>query len=182
MHLLVTRHGETTWNVLNKICGRTDAPLTPHGIEQAHALAQKLCGTQIDTIISSPLSRAKETAQIIQSVCGGELLVDERLIEQDYGIFEGEDRFSEAFLANKRQFACRYPSGESMMMLAHRVYGLLDELKTDNHDTDNHDKTVLLVCHNGVCRVIHTYFHDLTNEEYAQFSLENCGLLRYSVK
>ncbi len=177
MHLLVTRHGETTWNVQNKICGRTDAPLTPRGIEQAHALAQKLCGTQIDTIICSPLSRAKETAQIIQSVCGGELLVDERLIEQDYGIFEGEDRFSEAFLANKRQFACRYPGGESMMMLAHRVYGLLDECKAEHHD-----KTVLLVCHNGVCRVIHTYFHDLTNEAYAQFSLENCGLLRYSVK
>ena len=55
MHLLVTRHGETTWNVQNKICGRTDAPLTPRGIEQAHALAQKLCGTQIDTIICSPL-------------------------------------------------------------------------------------------------------------------------------
>ena len=150
MHLLVTRHGETTWNVLNKICGRTDAPLTPHGIEQAHALAQKLCGTQIDTIISSPLSRAKETAQIIQSVCGGELFVDERLIEQDYGIFEGEDRFSEAFLANKRQFACRYPSGESMMMLAHRVYSLLDECKAEHHD-----KTVLLVCHN---RFLHIAF------------------------
>ncbi len=176
MHLLVTRHGETTFNVQNKICGRTDVPLTPHGVEQARALAQNLRGTQIDTIISSPLSRAKDTAQIIQSVCGGALITDERLIEQDYGAFEGKDRFSESFLANKRQFAFRYPGGESMMMLAHRVYSLLDELAV--HSRSN---TTLLVCHNGVCRAIHTYFHDLANEEYAQFSLENCGLLRYSL-
>jgi len=55
--------------------------------------------------------------------------VDERLIEQNYGIYEGVDRKDEAFLKNKRDFAYKYPNGESMMQVAYRVYGLLNEIK-----------------------------------------------------
>lgn len=176
MRLLVTRHGQTTWNVLNKVCGRTDAPLTELGRHQAAALAEKTRDLGIDLIISSPLQRALDTAKAVSGACGAPILTDDRLIEQDYGIYEGVDRKDEGFQSNKRLFAYRYPQGESMMQLAARVYGLLEDVKRQYGE-----KTVLLVCHNGICRVIHSYFTDMTNEEFATFSMENAALAEYEL-
>ena len=62
-----TRHGETVWNVENKICGMTDSPLTEKGRAQARELGEKLrtSGLRIDEILYSPLSRAADTARAI---------------------------------------------------------------------------------------------------------------------
>ena len=70
--------------------------------------------------------------------------------------------------------ADRYDGGESMMQLAQRIYNLLDELKADT------GKTYLLVAHNGIARVVHSYFYDMTNEEYAAAGIKNCQLVEYS--
>ncbi len=171
-----TRHGKTEWNRLNKVSGITDIELTDEGREQARSLAKELLGKEIDLIIASPMKRAYETACILNEVCGAELITDERLCEQNYGIFEGVDRFSEGFLNNKRHFAYKYPGGESMMQVAYRVYGLIEEIK-EKHG----DNTVLLVSHGGICRVINTYFCDMTNDEYFNYSQENCSLVKYEL-
>jgi probable phosphoglycerate mutase len=176
MRLLVTRHGQTTWNLQNKVCGRTDAPLTPLGRHQANLLAEKCRGAGIDLIISSPLQRAQDTAKAVSQTCGAPVITDVRLIEQDYGVYEGVDRKDPGFQANKRMFSTRYPQGESMLQLAARVYGLLEDVKVQYSD-----KTVLLVCHNGICRVIHSYFCDMTNEEFATFSMDNAALAEYKL-
>lgn len=176
MKLYVARHGQTRWNAENKVCGRTDQPLTAVGIAQAEALAEKASGLGIDLILSSPLQRAHTMAQIVADRCGAELQVENRLIEQNYGIFEGVDRKNPDFLANKRQFAVRYPGGESMMDLAGRVYPLLREIREAYPE-----KTVLLACHGGVCRVIRTFFVPMTNEEYFAYSPENCSLECYEL-
>ena len=67
-----TRHGQTVWNVENKICGVTDSPLTDLGRSQARALGRQLAddGHGITHILCSPLSRAHETAQIIAAETG----------------------------------------------------------------------------------------------------------------
>ena len=68
MHkLYFTRHGETVWNVENKICGMTDSPLTERGRQQARELGEavKASGVHIDEILYSPLSRAADTAMAI---------------------------------------------------------------------------------------------------------------------
>ena len=176
MKLYVARHGQTQWNAENKVCGRTDQPLTAVGIAQAEALADKAAGLGIDLILTSPLQRAHTMAQILADRCGAQLQVDQRLIEQDYGIFEGVDRQDPGFLANKRQFAVRYPGGESMMDLAGRIYPLLQEIK-ENYP----EKCVLLACHGGVCRVIRTFFVPMTNDEYFAYSPENCSLECYEL-
>ena len=122
MKFYVTRHGEAVWNVHNKICGRTDVELTEKGREQAGELAERVKDYDIDLIITSPLQRAFETAQTVANKCRIPLQIDDRLIEQHYGIFEGKDRQDEGFLANKRQFAYRYPEGgESMMQMAYHI-------------------------------------------------------------
>ena len=155
MHkLYFTRHGETVWNVENKICGMTDSPLTERGRAQARALGQKVKagGYAIDEILYSPLSRAADTAKAIVDATGIPARCEPRLREQCFG---------------------RYDGGESMLQLAQRIYNLLDELR------DQPDKTYLLVAHNGIARVVESYFHDMTNEEYALAGIRNCELVEY---
>lgn len=176
MKLYVARHGQTRWNAENRICGRTDLPLTEVGLSQARELAEKAVPLGIDLIISSPMVRALDMARIIGQRCGAEVQVDERLIEQNYGVFEGRDRKDTGFLANKRQFATRYPGGESMLDMAGRLYPLLREIKEKYPDN-----CVLLACHGGVCRVIRSYFLPMTNEEFASYSPENCSLECYEL-
>lgn len=176
MKLYVARHGETEWNAQNKICGRTDLPLTERGLTQAGQLAAKLSDEELDIIIASPMIRAQQTAAAVSEVTGIPTLTDERLIEQNFGIYEGMDRKTPEYLANKRMFAYRYPGGESQMDVAYRVYSLIEELKGKYPD-----KNILLVCHGGVCRVVRTYFEDMTNEEYFLFSEDNANARVYEL-
>lgn len=176
MRIYVARHGETQWNAENKICGRTDLPLTANGLAQAEALGEKAAELGLDLILCSPMLRAQQTAAPAARRCGIPVILDERLIEQDYGIYEGKDRKDPGFLANKRQFARRYPGGESMMDVAYRVYDLLEEIKGKYTG-----KRVLLVCHGGVCRLIRTYFEDMTNEEFFLYSEENGAVREYRI-
>ena len=174
MIIYAARHGQTQWNAQNRICGRTDLPLTEVGLAQAAQLAEKSVGHGIDLIIASPMLRAQQTAKAVAERLRVPMQTDARLIEQDYGIYEGMDRSTQAFLDNKRQFATRHPGGESAMQLAYRVYSLLEDIKAKYAD-----KTVLLVCHGGIMRVIRTYFEDMTNEAYANYSAANAELVKY---
>ena len=176
MRVFTARHGETLWNVECKVCGRTDLPLTENGIAQAAALAEKAKACGLDLIISSPMLRARQTAAAVAEACGIPVIVDDRLIEQNYGALEGVDRLDPRFLNNKRQFAYKYPGGESMMQVAYRVYSLLEEVREKYGE-----KTVLLVCHGGVCRVIRTYFEDMTNEEFVAYSEKNAVMREYTL-
>ena len=176
MNVFIARHGETEWNKANRVCGRTDIELTENGKDQAERLAEKLAANNIDLIISSPLKRATQTSKIISEICNAPVGMDDRLIEQDYGIYEGADRQNPDFLANKRNFAYRYPNGESMMQVAARVYPLLEELKEKYVD-----KNILLLCHGGVCRVLKTYFQDMTNEEFFKYVLPNAEFEKFTL-
>lgn len=176
MKLYIARHGETSWNAQNIICGRTDIPLNERGLEQAKLLAERMSDIHIDRIIASPMIRARQTAAAVAEKCGLPVSYDERLIEQNFGIYEGKDRKDPAYLANKRMFAYRYPGGESQMDVAHRIYGLIEELKEKYPD-----ERVLLVCHGGVCRVVRTYFEDMTNDEYFCFSEDNANARVYEL-
>lgn len=172
--LYFTRHGETFWNVENKICGATDIALTPRGHDQARALGSELArqGLAVDRILCSPLSRAHDTARHIAAATGWPLQVEPRLREQNFGRFEGTPRDGLAFKAAKGHFVERFGGGESMLQVAARVYSLLDELAARGD-------TCLLVAHNGIARVVHSYFCELTNEEYAAFGIHNCELRTY---
>lgn len=179
MIFYVARHGQTQWNALDKVCGRTDIPLTELGEAQAKAMGEKLRGEKIDLVVVSPMIRAQQTARIAAEAAGIPLDIittDERLIEQDYGIYEGVNRKDEGFLSTKRNFACRYPGGESHMMVAARTYSLIDELR-EKHP----DKNILLVCHGGVCRVINTYFVDISNEDFFRWGAENSSFVKYEI-
>ncbi|MDE6149420.1 MAG: histidine phosphatase family protein [Ruminococcus sp.] len=178
MKIYSARHGETVWNKEDRICGITDVELTEKGIEQAKALADKVEKlNNIDIIICSPISRAIKTAKFSAERIGKDIIIDNRLTEWDYGSYEGKHRSAEGFAQAKTEFGCKMPDGgESLLQLAHRVYSLLDEIKETYKD-----KNILLVCHGGVCRVIETYFKDMTTERFSHFFMGNCELREYEV-
>ena len=175
-HFYFVRHGQTVWNVENKICGATDSPLTEHGRQQAAETGKNIVesGIKADEILYSPLSRAADTAKHISEITGIPARVEPRLIEQNFGKYESTVRNGEEFQKAKQQFITRYDGGESMLHLAQRIYNLLDEIKEES----NH-KTYILVAHNGISRVIQSYFYEMTNEEYATFGVENCEVKRF---
>lgn len=175
-HFYFTRHGQTVWNVANKICGATDIELTELGHKQAIELGEEILKQelQIDEILYSPLIRAAETARHISEVTNIPMRMEERLKEQNFGKYESTPRDGEEFAQMKTHFIYHYEGGETMLHLAQRIYNLLDDIKAEG---DN--KTYLLVAHNGISRVIHSYFYDMENDEYARFGIKNCEIRRY---
>ncbi len=85
--LWLVRHGETEWARLGRHTGRTDAPLTDLGREQARSVAEKLAGVPFALVLSSTLSRALETARL--AGFADRVEADPDLAEWDYGAFEG---------------------------------------------------------------------------------------------
>ena len=171
-----TRHGQTIWNVENKICGATDIELTELGHQQAEELGRKLAEEQpgIDEILYSPLVRAAETARHISEMTGIPMRMEPRLKEQNFGRFESTPRNGEEFMEAKSHFLDHYDGGETMMHLCQRVYNLLDDVKAESDH-----KTYLLVAHNGISRAIQSYFTDMTNEEFAKFGIKNCEIRKF---
>ena len=151
-HFYFARHGQTVWNVENKICGATDIELTELGHQQAEELGQAILEQeiQIDEILYSPLIRAKETARHVSEVTGIPMREEMRLKEQNFGKYE------------------------SMLKLCHRIYDLLDDIKKESDQ-----KTYLLVAHNGISRAIQSYFCDMTNDEFARFGIKNCEIRKF---
>lgn len=90
MSIYLIRHGETNWNLEGKLQGREDIPLNETGREQAKLCGQALQRLNIRTIFTSPLSRAKVTAEIIAEHIGGkDVIVEPGLIERDFGALAG---------------------------------------------------------------------------------------------
>ena len=123
--LLLVRHGRTAINVGNKLQGRIDHPLDEVGRQQAVEIASVLEG--IDRVISSPLIRAKQTADAF----GLPVEVDPRFIELDYGDFDGmlqKDVPALTWKEWRRDNDFRPPNGETLIELDLRVREALSEL------------------------------------------------------
>lgn len=175
-HFYFVRHGQTVWNVENKICGATDIELTELGHRQAEETGRKILemGIRADEILSSPLVRALDTAKHISEITGIPLRIEERLKEQSFGKYEATARDGAEFHEAKKHCASRYEGGESMLHLAQRIYNLLDDIKAESDE-----KTYILVAHNGIARIVESYFRDMDSEQFSSFGVKNCQVVRY---
>ena len=126
--LFLVRHGRTAINVGNKLQGRIDHPLDEVGRQQAIEIASVL--KNIDRVISSPLIRAKQTADAF----GLPIEIDQRFIELDYGDFDGvlqKDVPAPTWSEWRRNNNFRPPNGETLVELDLRVREALSELITE---------------------------------------------------
>jgi probable phosphoglycerate mutase len=87
--LILIRHGETEWNRDLRFQGHGDSPLTRRGRIQARAIAERVRHMAVDTLVSSDLGRARETADLIARATGHTVQMDPRLRERHYGVLEG---------------------------------------------------------------------------------------------
>ncbi len=129
--ILFVRHGETEANRQRLALGRADPALTERGREQAAALAARIELLEVATVFASPLLRARETAAPIAAAVGAEVVVDDRLIELDYGEWDGQsfpDLPPDALARWRTDPTFAPPGGESLRAVALRVAGLCTEL------------------------------------------------------
>lgn len=138
------RHGQTDWNLNDKLQGASDIPLNDTGRQQAVEAAAALAGGPWTAIVSSPLSRARETASIIAERLGLELgPAYPELIERDYGPLEGAPSSANMAAYPKRD----YPDAEPLADVVARGRAGLAKVAADYPDAD-----VLIVCHGTLIR------------------------------
>lgn len=172
MRILAVRHGETDWNLVNRVQGSTDNPLNARGLEQGRRTGESLRQESIDRIYSSDLVRARQTAeQIVQALdWKGDIQITPALREQNFGIWEGVPRDDPEYQKEKHQYFKRFENGESFLDVSARVYPFLDGLIEEA----GNEETILLCAHGGILRMIASYFSDLNNEEFAGYFAKNC--------
>jgi ribonuclease H / adenosylcobalamin/alpha-ribazole phosphatase len=132
---LLLRHGQTAMSVERRFAGRGDIPLTDLGREQAAAAAARLKARGgIDLIASSPLSRARHTAEAVAEATGAPLVTDDELAETDFGDWEGLTfaevmaRWPDEMAAWRGSADVAPPGGESLSSAARRALAALDRL------------------------------------------------------
>ncbi len=118
--LFLARHGQTEWNLDRRLQGQLDSPLTAEGIRQSHTVAAHLAGRGISTVFSSPLGRARESAEIIAAHLGVETVVVPELAEVHHGVMAGltwdeiDERFPTARAERaENRYGWAFPGGES---------------------------------------------------------------------
>ncbi len=146
---LLLRHGATPLSAERRFAGRGDIPLTDDGRRQAAAAAARLRERGgIDVIVTSPLRRARRTAEAVAEASGAPLVVDDDLVEADFGTWEGLS-FAEASAKSPEEMTAWLgsadaapPGGESFADVARRVLRALDRLLEAYPE-----RTVVLVSH-----------------------------------
>lgn len=190
MEIFVTRHGQTSWNALGKIQGQTDIELNDTGREQAEKTGNLIKEEKIDLIITSPLKRAKETAEIINENFNVKIIEDNRIMERSYGKCEGLTKEEREKLRNVNtemrniwnySYNSTINNVETMQDFCSRIYKFLDDI-TEKYK----DKNILLVTHGGVSIPIKCYFTkyplkklNRRNEEIK--ALKNCEIVKFSL-
>ena len=143
--IVFARHGQTAPNRDGLVLGRTDPELTEEGRRQAWLLAEALAGEPVAVILSSPLLRARQTAEAVSEACGVPVTVDQRLVEIDWGTWEGRPAGSLAVADVDRWRADdgTAPEGESLSALSARV----ESFCLENLDTPEAVGHVVAVSH-----------------------------------
>ena len=177
MNLYVVRHGQTIWNLENRVQGITDIPLTEQGIKDAEELKELVKSLNIDVVISSPLSRARETAKILVDF-KLPINTDDRIKERDWGMNEGAkidevDRWDcwDVILNTKVQ------NIESIQDFMYRVSSFIEEIKIKYKD-----KNVLVVTHSAVIRVIHYMLGNIPEDgNLSRINIPNLRIIEYKI-
>ncbi|MFR4398106.1 MAG: alpha-ribazole phosphatase [Anaerobutyricum soehngenii] len=153
MRLYLIRHGETALNVKGCYYGRTDAVLSEKGISQARYLKEILKEVSFDYIVASPLVRAYNTAQIVMEEREQEIFGDRRLMEQDFGIFEGmtykeiQNTYPKELDAWNEEFSTyRIPKGESFADVRSRAEDFFRDIPSGR---ESKGEKMLIVAHKG---------------------------------
>ena len=181
MEIYVIRHGQTDWNVERRIQGHTDTLLNETGKSQALDLSKRLENIDFDLIISSPLTRASETAKAINFSRNLPIIYDDSLLERGFGKLEGKIDLSKYncninMLLNYSLNYSEYDV-EPLQSFFIRVNSFLENCKLQYPN-----KTILISTHGGVAQIIEVILKKLPlNTDLQSLSLNNCEYRHYTL-
>lgn len=172
MKVYIVRHGQVPHNALGQY-NTVDDDLTELGIKQAEELKDKIKNIDIDIIISSPLIRAKHTANII-NINNKKIVFDEKIKERSCGDLAGKP----LEVTNRDEYwnyntTIKYGTSEDIKLFFKRVFEFLDELKTKDYNS------VLVVAHSGVSKAFSAYFEGIQDGKFLNRGLKNCEIKEY---
>lgn len=187
MKLYMVRHGETDWNKVRKMQGQVDIPLNEFGRHLAVETGKGLKDISFDLCISSPLSRAKETGELILAGRDVPIYTDERIIEMAFGEWEGRccskegwnlpEEFNRFFDAPDQYRAPE--GGEDFSMLKKRTGDFLEELYQRK---ELEDKTILITTHGAaLCGMLNNIKNKPLSEFWGVGVHKNCAVTEVEV-
>ena len=170
MLIYIVRHGVTEWNKLKKLQGAADVPLAKEGIRLAEETGKALKDVKFDICFTSPLSRAKQTAECILGNRDIPIIPDKRIQEINFGVLEGDkvrdpegnyiDPQIEIFFKDPVNFK-RPENGENIFDVIARTKDFWEEKTTDPSLAD---KTILVASHGCAVRaLLQNIYHDPKN-------------------
>lgn len=176
--LYIVRHGQTDWNVQELTQGEADIPLNAEGIKQAKKIRQQLQDINFDVVFSSDLIRAKKTAEIIAMEKKFAIETTRLLRERRYGKFDGTpyqkmEKFHRTWekLSKKERVNYKpYKDYETDKEIIDRFITFIRETAVMYPG-----KTVLIVCHGGIMRVL---MNHLTDKTYLTGSISNTAYIK----
>lgn len=165
MNIYVLRHGQTDYNIEGKFQGQVDIKMNEKGEKETDEIAIELRKIDFDVIFSSPLSRAMDTAQKINS---DKIIIDKRIIERSFGDLEGKYGIPD-YEKNIEKYNI-----ETVEKLTQRVKSFLDEIIKKYKDKKN----ILIVTHEGIAQVINSNFN---KEDLKKFRLGTGKFVKYEL-
>jgi probable phosphoglycerate mutase len=179
--IIVMRHGETAWNREGRLQGWAPVTLNEYGREQATAAAAHLAEYDLDRVVSSDLTRTRETTKMVRSEIDAPVRYDDAWRERDLGVYQGlpltrvTDSFSEFSLGkNAANASDQVPdSGESLDQVANRVVSSWQDLLASSDSSE----TVLVVTHGGPIQLLlgHIENKNVTDSMLA-YAPGNCSI------
>lgn len=176
--IYLVRHGQTAWNKEEIFRGRTDIPLDETGRRQAALVGQYFEDIAIHAIYTSPLARARETAEAIARVHHLKVEPLEAMVDMSFGDWEGHahEEIREIDSETYRQWVesphlARLPGGESLDDVRERSMTALEEI-VRNHP----GKSVVLVSHRVICKVLICAILGLDNSHFWQINQDTTAI------
>ncbi len=184
MILYMMRHGETDWNTRHLFQGRTDIPLNENGRRVAQWTKEGLKDTHFDIAFTSPLCRAKETAEIILEGRNIELIEDERIIEMGFGEYEAtrmdqNDEQLKTFFEQPEEYVDEKGIESFEDVLARADSFLKDLINNPNYQ----DSTILVATHGAMIRgLMGALFQKPVKKFWEGGVHKNCGMTIVEIK
>lgn len=177
--LYLVRHGETIFNIQERIQGQSDSPLTELGVRQAEAIARRLASIRFSTIYSSDSGRAMQTAKIVARSHGLPITSTPLLREAKFGLVQGmtrteiEEQFPPEEHEWRRDRSLRPPGAETHAQVVARCREFLTAL---NPPLSGGTSEIAVICHGGSLRGLIIAALDLPVEMYRKMHFSNASL------
>lgn len=182
MNIYILRHGETNGNKAGRIQGSTDIPLNEYGIELAKITRDGIEkeGLQFDIIYASPLSRARKTAEIVRGTHTTEIVIDDRIVEMNFGKAEGmlikdiNEKPENQNLKYCFTIPSKYQAKDGAESYEHIMARAKDFLENELRPLEHTYENVLVVCHGALIRALLLNVLGWDIDRYWEIHQPNC--------